>query len=105
MAARESTVEKKARQFAEELGYIQFKFVSPAQPGVPDRLFISHHGHTLYMEFKREGEKPTEKQMKMLKRLRKQNAPCCWVDNIKTARAMLGDFLTHREIFNKLWPL
>ena len=44
----ESIIAKKAI----DLGYLTFKFTSPSNRGVPDRIFINKNGETFYIEFK-----------------------------------------------------
>ena len=48
---RERDIEKKACDLAKAAGWLVFKFVSPSQRGVPDRIFI-RQGRIVFIEFK-----------------------------------------------------
>ena len=52
MSAAEATIERNVCRFAKAAGLLVYKFVSPGQRGVPDRIFISTEGQTVYVEFK-----------------------------------------------------
>lgn len=70
--AQESRLEKWAKKEAEKRGWISFKFVSPSQRGVPDRIFITPIRRltkwyadgpiVVFVEFKAPGKKPTKLQ-------------------------------------------
>ena len=81
MKTRESSIEKKLTAYAESLGLMAFKFVSPGKRGVPDRLFIRPGGEVLFLEIKAPGEKPNPVQLRMMEKLRKQGVCAGWVDN------------------------
>lgn len=50
----ESTIEKYTSELAKREGALSFKFVSPSQRGVPDRVFI-YKGNVCFVEFKTAG--------------------------------------------------
>ena len=54
----ESDIEKAVCEYAETLGCVQYKFVSPNTRAVPDRIFL-YSGHALFIEFKHP-DKPCE---------------------------------------------
>lgn len=66
----EKELEKKFTEAVKKCGGIAFKFVSPGNAGVPDRLAILPGGHIGFVELKREGEKPTPLQRRQQKRLK-----------------------------------
>lgn len=101
----ESSIERKAVAFAKSLGFLCFKFTSPAFAGVPDRVFISRAGAHLYIEFKSAGKKPTPLQMRMMEKLREQYVAAGWVDNLHTAANMIKDFNDKPGSINRLYPL
>lgn len=49
---RESTIEKRLVRGVEERGGLCYKFVSPGNKGVPDRIVITPDGQTHYVELK-----------------------------------------------------
>lgn len=66
----EKTIEKKVVKKAKELGFLVFKFTSPGNIGVPDRIFISPKGKLFFIEFKRDVKhKLTAIQVEMKERL------------------------------------
>ncbi len=68
----EKNIEAKLRDKVKELGGRAYKFVSPGNAGVPDRLVVLPKGKIGFAELKRLGEEPRrlqEKQMLFLKRL------------------------------------
>jgi hypothetical protein len=48
----EKTLESKITKKAKELGFLTYKFSSPSNRGVPDRMFISPTGNVFFIEFK-----------------------------------------------------
>jgi hypothetical protein len=49
---REAQVEKKLVKEVEKRGGICYKFVSPSNPGVPDRIVITPDGRVIFVELK-----------------------------------------------------
>ena len=85
----EKEIESKCAKLAKSLGILTFKFVSPSQRGVPDRIFILQGGETIYVEFKRLGEKPTKLQQAYLDKLRQQGAFAYCCDSVQNFREVL----------------
>lgn len=48
----EAQIEKRLGKLVQERGGLYFKFVSPSNPGVPDRIIITPDGRTIYVELK-----------------------------------------------------
>ena len=78
---RERDVEKKVTEYAKKQGWLSFKWVSPAQRFVPDRLYFKD-GRVIIIEFKAPGKKPTKAQAIMHKLLDNSGHPVYIVDNI-----------------------
>ena len=51
---RESSIERYLVRKVKEHGGLCYKFVSPGNPGVPDRIIITPDGKTIYVELKTE---------------------------------------------------
>lgn len=51
---RESQIERFLVRKVKENGGLCYKFVSPGNPGVPDRIVITPNGKTIYVELKTE---------------------------------------------------
>ena len=78
---RESKIENSIKNYARQRGILTYKFVSPSQRGVPDRIFVFPGGYVLFLEFKAPKKVPTPLQMRYLKLLREQGALVAWVDS------------------------
>lgn len=64
----EETVETHLRDRAEALGFLCYKFTSPGNNGVPDRILIGH-GATIFVETKAPGGKPRKLQQKVIDKI------------------------------------
>ena len=79
---RESLIERKCCQWAKVNGWLVYKFVSPSQSGVPDRLFI-RNGQVVFVEFKATGEKLRPLQVKIIDKMREQGATVHVIDSVE----------------------
>lgn len=61
----ERQLEKAICDAALKLGYLTYKFTSPSNRGVPDRIFINPHGYVFFIEFKSKTGKLTALQNKV----------------------------------------
>lgn len=86
---RESTIEAYLRDRVKELGGKAYKFVSPGNDGVPDRLVCLPGGRVVFVELKAPGKKPTKLQELQQNRL-KQMGFDVWVIDSKKA---VDDFI------------
>lgn len=78
----EKDLEAKFRQSVKEAGGIAFKFVSPGNAGVPDRLVVLPGGRIGFVELKVNGNKPTALQKRQMERLKKLGCFVCVLDNV-----------------------
>lgn len=67
---QEKELEAKFREEVKVAGGRAYKFVSPGNSGVPDRLVILPGGHIGFVELKQRGKKPTKLQERQHKILR-----------------------------------
>lgn len=51
---KESAIEAKLVRMVKDRGGLCYKFVSPGNPGVPDRIVITPDGRSIYVELKTE---------------------------------------------------
>lgn len=70
-----------------EIGCLVFKFVSPGNAGVPDRIVISKTGGVYFVELKRPGGKVRKLQELCIRRLREHNVWAGVVDSRASADA------------------
>ena len=66
---KEKDVEKYLREQVKAAGGIAFKFVSPGNDGVPDRLVCMPGGRIFFVELKAPGSKTTAMQNRQIGRL------------------------------------
>ena len=66
---REKVIEKYMRDQVKTMGGKAYKFVSPGNNGVPDRLCILPGGRIFFVETKAPGKKPTGRQLLELQKL------------------------------------
>jgi hypothetical protein len=85
----EKKIELAVCEYAKSKGWLVYKFTSPARAAVPDRIFISPMGKVIFVEFKREGQKPTPAQTREHQRLREQKVPVFVVDNVKDGETVV----------------
>ena len=79
---RESTIEMNCSKWAKDNGWLGFKFSSPQQRGIPDRLFI-RNGSTVYVEFKAPGKHATKYQLHIIAKIREHGATVHIIDNLE----------------------
>ena len=84
----EKQIEAKVCDYAKTKGMMVYKFTSPARAAVPDRLFICK-GRVFFIEFKREGQKPTPAQEREHHRLRQHKVSVFVIDNVDEGKAMV----------------
>lgn len=70
----EKAIEKKVCDYAKSQGLLCYKFVSPSQRGVPDRIFITKQGFVFFIEFKYKNAEPEPEQKRKIKEIRDHNA-------------------------------
>lgn len=87
---RESSVEHKVTQFAKKQGWLSYKFSSPSQRSVPDRIYINH-GETVYVEFKRPGKTSTKAQQHEQKKIRDKGAQVFEIDSVEAGIELFTD--------------
>lgn len=71
---RESTIEARLVREVRKRGGLCYKFVSPGNPGVPDRIAIFPGGRTVYIELKTETGRLAKVQQWQLDEIRKRGA-------------------------------
>lgn len=87
----EHYIEDKTTKYAESLGWLSYKFSAPSRRGVPDRLFIKL-GTTIFIEFKKPGEKPRKLQEAIIRKIREQGVPVYVVDSIERGEEIFNHY-------------
>ena len=86
----ERDVEKALVRRVKQLGGMAEKFTSPGKRSVPDRLITLPGGKVIFVELKRPGQLPTEKQQKDHDLRRALGCDVRVIDNLEDARAFEG---------------
>ena len=71
---KESAIEARLVRLVRSRGGLCFKFVSPGNPGVPDRIVITPEGRTVYVELKTEAGRLAAIQKWQHEEMRKRGA-------------------------------
>jgi hypothetical protein len=86
----ESTIEKAVCKHAKLSDWLVYKFSSPAQRGVPDRVFLKA-GRVVFVEFKATGKKATKQQIATHEKIREQGFDVFVIDNLEVGKALFND--------------
>lgn len=95
----EKDLEKKIVIKARKLGYLTYKFVSPSNRGVPDRIFISENGKLFFVEFKSKKGKLSKLQDKKISELRARKQSIFVVDDEEIGMKLLMEYMI--DVTNK----
>lgn len=85
---RESYIENKVTEIAKSRGWLSFKWVSPSQRGVPDRIYFKE-GELVIIEFKAPNKKPSAYQLAIHKRLKNAGFTVHIVDSVRSGLELL----------------
>jgi hypothetical protein len=88
----EKDLEKKIVIKAKKLGYLTYKFASPSNRGVPDRIFISETGKLFFMEFKSKKGKLNQLQILKISELRAKKQSVFVVNDEELAMEILEKY-------------
>ena len=85
---RESYIETRVTQAAKANGWLAYKWVSPSQRGVPDRLYFKD-GQLVIVEFKAPNKNPTPYQAAIHRRLHAVGWVVHIIDDIAKGKELL----------------
>jgi len=86
----EKEIEKYLREQVKKLGGVAYKFVSPGNVGVPDRLVLLPNGKIIFIELKQLGKKPSKNQEMQIKRIRNLGFKVLVLDSKEKINQLLG---------------
>lgn len=86
----ERDIEKRVCEHAKKKGMLCYKFSSPNQRFVCDRIFM-YNGFTFFIEFKSEGKKPTKGQSRHHQLLVKNGMTVYVVDSVSLGIEVIDD--------------
>lgn len=87
---KEKQIESKVVKKAKELGFLTYKFSSPSNRGVPDRIFINPHGEVFFIEFKSAKGKLTKLQEKVIKDITIRDVDVFVVSSVESGMFVLN---------------
>lgn len=90
---KESTIEAKLVRMVRELGGLCFKFVSPGNPGVPDRLIILPGGRVVFVELKTEVGRLATIQKWQLEEMRRRGADVRVLKGLEQVKAFVREVM------------
>lgn len=82
MSNLEKDIERKCSLWAIDHGWLVYKFVSPSNRGVPDKIFLKK-GRIVFVEFKRPGGKLSPLQIHQIKKLKSQAFTVLVIDHVE----------------------
>lgn len=91
----EKELEKYIREYIRGIGGKAYKFVSPGNPGVPDRLCLFSGGRVVFVELKRPGVKDgrSERQKRVFKELEELGFTVWVIYNKEGFKSKIKEFL------------
>lgn len=87
----ESQLERWLGKRLKALGCLYFKFVSPGNDGMPDRIIITPRGRIIFAELKSESGKPSPIQLLRLGQLRRWHCDARLVVGVTGGICLLND--------------
>ena len=89
----EKEIERRMVQTVRERGGLCYKFVSPSNPGVPDRIIITPNGRIVFVELKTETGRLAKIQTWQLDEMRKRGADVRVAKGWPAVKALLEEVL------------
>ena len=88
---KESAIESRLVRMVREHGGLCYKFISPGNPGVPDRLIITPEGRTVFVELKTEIGRLSEIQKWQTGEMRKHGADVRVVHGLDEVKHLVAE--------------
>lgn len=88
----EKNVERKLVEGVKKLGGVAYKWVSPGNDGVPDRIVVLPNGHVVFVELKTDKGRLSAVQKRQIARLTVLNASACEVRGASGVEKFLGHY-------------
>lgn len=85
----EKDLERKVVAYAKSRDVLCYKFASPGNRGVPDRILIGPGGLIGFLELKRPGQSPTALQLHVIGKYRARGVRADWADSLRKAQLFI----------------
>lgn len=98
MKIRERDIEQYLKRQVEKIGGLAYKFSSPGNRAVPDRVCLFKGGETIFIECKAPGKKPTPLQRQVIRKIRLLDHDVIVIDS----KEMVNKFIESvKEVLNE----
>lgn len=100
----EKVFERTLSKYVDDTGGMAVKLLSQFLRGLPDRMFLLKGGRVLFVEFKSTGNKPTNIQEYVHKRIQALGFLVLVVDSVETyekAKNLIDHLIKMRELYGK----
>lgn len=98
----EKEIEKKLVEGIKKIGGVAFKFVSPGNDGVPDRIVTLPGGYVVFCELKTASGKLSGRQRFQIRRLKAMGFEVRVLHGLDEAEDFLGEMEMYVDRFRKL---
>ena len=88
---KESSIESRLVRMVRDRGGLCYKFVSPGNPGVPDRIIITPAGRTVYVELKTDVGRLAAIQKWQHEEMRKRGADVRTLEGLDQVKAFVEE--------------
>ena len=96
---KKRAIERYLANKVKQLGGKSFKFVSPGNAGVPDRIVIIPGGHIFFIELKAPGKKPRKLQQVVIKQLKQLGCNVLTIDSKEQVNRFIDEAKIMLEVF------
>lgn len=93
MVIKESQVERYFKREVERHGATVWKFVSPNQSGVPDRVVLMRDGTAVFAEIKAPGKKPRPLQLAVFEKMERLNFHVWVIDSYEAVSKFVEHYV------------
>jgi hypothetical protein len=90
---KESTIESKLVRLVRDRGGLCYKFVSPSNPGVPDRIVITPAGRVIFVELKTEIGRLATIQQWQIDEMRKRDADVRVLKGLEDVKTFMSEVM------------
>jgi hypothetical protein len=88
----EREIENRVVKYAKDRKFLAYKFTSPSNRSVPDRLLISPTGKIFFIEFKRKGKLPTKLQDFTIQTFKSRGVSVSIIDDCDKGKLLIDEY-------------